>query len=80
MLNPTQHTDIVRSRRGNFPDSAPFLTVEHIAEEWQVSKSTVYDWCKNPRELKQHAYKIGKHVRVDPEGYETWKLKKRRGE
>ena len=80
MLNPTLHTDIARSEGGNFPVSAPFLTVELIVEEWQVSKSTVYDWCKNPRELKQHVYKVGKHVRVDPEGYETWKQKKCRGD
>ena len=80
MTNLTQHTDIACPEGRNFPLSVPFLTVELIAEEWQVSRSTVYDWCKNPRELKRHAYKVGKHVRVDPEGYETWKIKKRLGD
>jgi hypothetical protein len=80
MLNPAQHTEIARSKSGNFPDSAPFLTVEQIAEEWQVPKSTVYGWCQNPRELKPYAFKVGKHVRVDPDGHEIWKQKKWRGD
>ena len=80
MINLTQHTDIACPEGKKFSLSVRFLTVELIAEEWQVSKSTVYDWCKNPRELKQHAYTVGKHVRVDPEGYETWKIKKRLGD
>ena len=60
--------------------SPNMLTVEEIAEEWQVSKSTVYDWCKNPRELKQYAFKAGKSLRIDAEGYEIWKQKKWRGD
>ncbi|MGW2643667.1 helix-turn-helix domain-containing protein [Streptomyces sp. NPDC001393] len=48
--------------RGGLPDR--YLTIDDIAEIFEVPKETVYQWRR--KRIGPPGFRIGKHVRYDP--------------
>lgn len=48
-----------------------FITAIDLAEEWNVSKFTIYDWARRT-EHPLPRIKLGRAVRFDPAAAEAW--------
>jgi predicted DNA-binding transcriptional regulator AlpA len=61
MAKPTD-PDLRATLRGGLPDR--YLTPDDIAELFEVSLETVYQWRK--KRTGPRGFRIGKHLRYDP--------------
>ncbi|UQI47296.1 helix-turn-helix domain-containing protein [Streptomyces sp. HU2014] len=53
---------VVNTLRGGLPDR--YLTPEDIAEIFEVSRETVYQWRR--KRTGPPGFRVGKHIRYDP--------------
>lgn len=50
----------------------PYLTIDDLAEELQVSKKTIYNWRAKAPQQGPRGFTVGKHVRFRREDVDAW--------